>query len=460
MQKQTPAPTLYQVLQVHPAAPPDLITAAYWRLTAEVQARRAAGPQAESTLYHLTRAYQTLINPGVREAYDAEIGLRRPPPIPQVSRRRRQGLFASKPSALTQDANEDYYAILRVTPDAWLPVVREAYETMRNHYLRLVQSQKAPVRLVTSLEDAYYVISDPARRSEYDAQRLSGGSHTSVAIAHPVQEPAPAELEPMPVGDLKPQPAPNEGRKNGRRGKQPKEERRPPAPKAESKRNLKRKEPSTNGDRRQPLTAASAVMTASAGAVAGAAVRVRPRLTHTVKLLAGSSAEALSVMREQISSLSKREAERMQSVVTQRAQAHLSAGSRRRARAAEAEEEFLRRLSETVHEKDAPPPRASHRPLARLTLLEGPGRGATFDLRRFPVTLGSDRGADIVLPGLDSQRARLDYRSRRFIVYNAAQVNGSQPAQRDWPCAVVDSGEDLILGPYRLRLTTVMLEQQ
>ena len=81
--REPPVPTCYEVLHVHPAAPQDLITAAYWKLTGLLRVSRESDKAAEVGLYNLTRAYQVLADHRSREAYDHSVGLG-VQPLPRV----------------------------------------------------------------------------------------------------------------------------------------------------------------------------------------------------------------------------------------------------------------------------------------------------------------------------------------------------------------------------------------
>src|SRR5439155_10612314 len=67
-------PTHYQILQVHPAAPLDLITAAYWRLVGQAQTA-VPDKASEVAVYHLTRSYQVLADSHSRAEYDVFLGI-------------------------------------------------------------------------------------------------------------------------------------------------------------------------------------------------------------------------------------------------------------------------------------------------------------------------------------------------------------------------------------------------
>ncbi|KAF8807539.1 DnaJ-domain-containing protein [Phlegmacium glaucopus] len=68
----------------------------------------------------------------------------------------------------------DYYKLLNITKSATQDQIRQAYrkESLKTHPDRLVNAPPAEVRQATerfqAVADAYYVLSDPKRRQEYD----------------------------------------------------------------------------------------------------------------------------------------------------------------------------------------------------------------------------------------------------------------------------------------------------
>jgi curved DNA-binding protein CbpA len=161
--------TLYSLLQLHPAAPLDLVSAAYWRLAAQAQAARGADHTAEQRLNELTNAYRVLADASTRRQYDTSLGLPSQPISPLAVRPRASWLARLLRSRPRQQ-RPDHYELLRVDVSASAGIVDEAYPIVRGHYLRLVRVGEEPEELLYLLEQAYAVISDPVRRMTYNLE--------------------------------------------------------------------------------------------------------------------------------------------------------------------------------------------------------------------------------------------------------------------------------------------------
>lgn len=72
-------PTLYQVLQVDPAADPEIIDVAYRRLAMRHHPDRGGGPEAQERMRQLNAARDVLRDPARRAAYDRSMGIVRLP---------------------------------------------------------------------------------------------------------------------------------------------------------------------------------------------------------------------------------------------------------------------------------------------------------------------------------------------------------------------------------------------
>ncbi|KAI0304908.1 DnaJ domain-containing protein [Russula brevipes] len=83
----------------------------------------------------------------------------------------------------------DYYKILNISKDASAEDIRQAYrrESLKTHPDRLfnasAQDKKVATEKFQAVADAYYVLSDPQRRAEYD--RLSSSRPSSERTSDP-----------------------------------------------------------------------------------------------------------------------------------------------------------------------------------------------------------------------------------------------------------------------------------
>jgi len=76
---------------------------------------------------------------------------------------------------------QDYYKLLNVSPHASFQEIRRAYKlaALNTHPDRVSPSDRnyaARTRQFQEVNDAYFTLSDPARRREYDASRRTSGS--------------------------------------------------------------------------------------------------------------------------------------------------------------------------------------------------------------------------------------------------------------------------------------------
>lgn len=388
-----PQPTSYEVLQVHPAAPLDLITAAYWRLAGAAQSRRAVDTTAEGDLHRLTRAYQTLTNPALRADYDRSIGVAEQNLAPEVPHARSRGFLRRGKRGPVSDARADYYEILRIVPTAGGAIIEDAYATLRTFYVRLVQSGYSPIELLDYLEEAYVVTSDPELRARYDSERerKSSGSQAAISAASDG-----AITGAKPSTARKPKPA---------------------APRADPETSALRMSPRFRSPRSQGGS--------HLGAITG----------------------AVAALGRQFSTMSKREQQHSDDRLSEREHDQVDSS--------EIEAALLLRISSSV--EGPARDRASGgnpRSVARLTILDGPNNGESFEIQSFPLTLGADPECDITLAGLASEQARLLFRDGRFVVYNLAPPDPGAAAESE-PWWILESGDDLGLGPYKLLFTAV-----
>ncbi len=73
-------PTFYQTLQVDPAADPDVIEAAFRRLALKHHPDRSTDPESPGRMRAILEAKSILLDDSKRRAYDASLGIVRPPP--------------------------------------------------------------------------------------------------------------------------------------------------------------------------------------------------------------------------------------------------------------------------------------------------------------------------------------------------------------------------------------------
>ena len=441
------ASTYYEILQVHPAAPLDLVTAAYWRLADRLQADRGSDSQAAAALHRLTKAYQTLADPNSRAVYDPSIGLPPEPPYPLPARGQRssgsRGLFGVNGPQAPAAGNSavDYYEVLRVDPRVGPRVLAVAYAVMRDYYLRSVLHGGEPPELMDLFEEAHEVISDTDRRQQYDAARA-------------------------------------------RRARPPRQEQLPAAP----------VEPSTPGPgRRGPLRGAAGVVgTLALAATAGFIQFLCRAAPPAGRFLRGLSKAVLALLValgrflwreigvisphagrlvrhswEVVVKVSRDLAVQTGRLASRGGQAALSwsrevAGSGA-ARSIPAKRHFSIEEEESILMSRLPPASAiaagqaaaakEEASTAVLVVTGGPAVGRTFPLDGTPLTLGKNNGSDIVLPWVASRQTRLWAREGRYMICNLADdqpvlVNG-QPVV--W--ATLEDGDLLIVGPHTLEFS-------
>ncbi len=458
MQTQNGDLTGYDILQVHPAAPPDLITAAYWRLAGRAQAERATSdPSASATLWTLTRAYEVLSRPRSRVAHDQHYGISPQPLAPSVrSRRKGMSLLKRRKLLETGDPNVDYYEILRVAPGAEPAVIEDAYSVLRNLYIRLVRVGSEPRDLIDCLEEAWAITSDPVRRQRYDEDRERRNGQAS---NHAQPERGKGKISRQNAGAVPtvlgegPGPRKSASRRPRLETDDSSLDAGQSAGRFEGARPNREASPVPESPPEVPFPGKGPATTSRGGMLpatpAGTATTDNGALPRA-RLLRGLTGSASILMRSvgrQWSNMSKREMEQVQDV----------AARRHREPPADIDEEdvLVQRLSSGSSSTRGASGNERGRAAVKLEVVEGPGQGACYEWARLPLTLGGDENCDIALPALAEQRARLLYRDGRFVVYNLAGVLGSEHDVDPAAWWILESGENLRLGPYTLRFTVL-----
>jgi curved DNA-binding protein CbpA len=454
------SPTHYQILQVHPAAPLELITAAYWRLVSLALSEGNSGKASEIAVYHLTRSYQVLASATARTEYDHSLGIATAPLRPQLPRRGISPWMPALWEAEPEDrfAGVDYYSFLRVDPLANPAIISEAYTVMRNCYLRMVEQMQVRPELISQFEEAYRVLSDPERRRVYDQARrrqrrltaLNNAARKSSTQKSPAQTPdaqkpqgeaSPIRKSQKQNGKRRAQRASNaNGSAVGVAGVAPAAAKTPAAPKKLSPR---------------PTTVGPASPDKSSRNGSGVEPPQIPgeetpgiQFKEVVRSLAAGSAAVLRRGGIGSISLAKKASQTLRGAlldVEPLAQDGMTPDE---------EQVLLDRLSAVPGSSppaETAPPASDSGLLARLTLIGGPGFGTAFDVSAVPFTLGEDEGCDIALPGLAAEQARLLHRNGQFVLYSLTDEPKTSIHGDSIAWAVLQDGDSFEMGPYRLR---------
>ena len=455
------SPTHYQILQVHPAAPLELVTAAYWRLVSLALSAGNSGKASEIAVYHLTRSYQVLASVTARAEYDHSLGIATAPLRPQLPRRGISPWMPALWEAEPEDrfAGVDYYSFLRVDPLANPAIISEAYTVMRNCYLRMVEQMQVRPELISQFEEAHRVLSDPERRRVYDQARRRQRRLT--AVNNGAQKPQKQKSEAQTADAQKPQSDASQLRTpqiaNGKRraqraangsavedvGAAPAAPKTPAAPKKRSPR------PKTAG----PVSTDSSSRNGSGVEPPQIPGEDTPgiQFKEVVRSLAASSASVLR--RGGIGSISfaKKASQTLRGAlldVEPLAQDGMTPDE---------EQVLMDRLSSVPG--SSPPmettPASDNGLLARLTLIGGPGLGTAFDVSAVPFTLGEDEGCDVALPGLAAEQARLLHRNGQFVLYSLTDEPQTSIHGDSIAWAVLQDGDSFEIGPYSLRFDAV-----
>lgn len=421
--------TYYETLQVHPAAPTDLVTAAYWRLNHEVEQTSAQGG-VDRRRHELAQAYAVLADPASRDSYDRSAGIPPREHVPKVPTNRP---FLLNLLSARMTRQPDYYEIIRVQPDASPGVIQDAYETMRTQYLRLIRAGHAPVELLDALEEAYGVASNVERRRAYDRRRLgrtNGASTTTrVSIAPPaVEEPAFVKAE-----NIVTVPAGRAASESPELVDTTPEFAELPA------RSVERREEQRRRRLRSILDTVARFW------------RGLRRVVASVGWLLRTAVIVLSMIPRGVFGFVKF----FVAVIQSFGDTGSSVEPRVRRIWPKEEEAIIARLSSSADRFVLEPGRSVIGLLAIVELLEGPEAGARFEVSRWPISIGSGRQCDIILPDLAPEQLRLLNREDKLILYSLSEnppvhVNDDAVAWFE-----MTANDRVHLGPHTLRVSLV-----
>ncbi|HSP55187.1 MAG TPA: DnaJ domain-containing protein [Dehalococcoidia bacterium] len=449
-------PTYYDVLQLHPAAPLDLITAVYWHLAGKAQAARSSDPGAEGALRALTRAYEALADHTSRAAYDKSLGIETQHAVPKLPARRRRLFRRFRMKPLGDDA-VDYYEVLRVAPTADPLVLTQAYHCLRDFYLRFIHHSQAPPELMDLLEEAYAITSDAVRRGAYDEARRrlrdpvrpAGPNRGVTSPSHKRKNQTSQPATPGPVGGAAvvdaqttvPAPGPPAAAASPRA--QPVSDTAPVL--ARTMRDSAMKGPAVkrSDHNRSDAKPGQANRESTKRQKPARPANGDGESASPLKTVGGGASNLARRLGRQFDSMRKREMELEHEVASRQGQD--------RAEDRQAEEALAQRLSARM---TAGSERPTKEPVHFwVQLVDGPGAGVAFELKDLPVTLGADSDCDVTIPALEGQEARLLFREGLFLVHVIAGPDATEddggPAQW-W---VLEDGEDFRLGSCVLRLS-------
>lgn len=201
--------TAYEILGVHPAAPPELVNTCYWAQVRELQDRRNGDPDIDRSLFEVTEAYQRLSDPKRRASYDKAIGLSFEPLIQRKLLRARfpWRLLPWQRSRIPANA----YEVLGLLPTAPQSCLDDARAIMRTVYLRLPAGSQRRYILLEMLDQSYDTLRDPAKRAELSNQVLrrkpveaAEASEAEVEETQAAAEAPEAEVEETPASTAAP----------------------------------------------------------------------------------------------------------------------------------------------------------------------------------------------------------------------------------------------------------------
>lgn len=407
----TAPPDYYQLLQVDPDAPRELIVEAYWYLAGRLHASRHDTPGLRERLEALNEAYAKLVSPEQRSAYDAtlprvrKLRQERSRALEAARRRSWVSILARGRPSRRRPGRFDYYAALYVDPSAEPAIVSKAHSVLRLLHSNGVARARGLALSTVELEQAHAVLADPARRAAYDASRASPAEINALRRAVP---PAPTTAVALPSPSLE-------------------------------------ATASTSGAA-APAEAASSVASPAAtqetppageqpeGAGEGAQLAEAVRPTKLSGLARRASATVGALLASALRASSRRPSEVPGELVARRLRRELPPPP---------VEDAERRPAEELL------------PLARLILMYASGRKQILELGPEPITLGTGPACDVRLEdeggAVAAQHARIWYGGGRFILQALAGHRTTLAGGKPVVWAALEHGDEIAIGSSRMR---------
>ena len=417
----------YQTLQVHPAAPLDLITGAYWHLVGSAPSGNGHD-QSATAVHELSKAYAVLADPAARATYDRSIELQPQPLVPRMRKRHRPvSRFLPWRRRNGSNFNADYYEVIRVHEAAAPEIVDEGYAAMRTVYLRLVTVGDQPVHLLDLLEEAYSVTSDADLRRKYDATRNGGpvppvvngaAANPPAIVETPPSAPAPAE-----VATLVEEPT----------------------------QDLGAEKPAAQIAAEQTETHRLRSAARRVGSVSGSAARGIGTLSRVILAVASFLIAVVLFVPRGIFGLGEFTVGLVTALVVDPAPANPSAGG---TDLPDEEAVLVARISDSadaVYKSDSgQQPRGGL--LARVIVIDGPEKGAAFEVTQWPIDVGAARESDIALPDLAPHQLRLLARGDKVILYALAESPAVRVNGEPVTWSSLEDDDSIVIGQHSLRI--------
>lgn len=464
----------YRTLQLHPHAPRQLIVAVYWKLVERWKTRASSPGGAEQAVNELNAAYELLLDPGARRAYDEDHGLARlSPPQVRISRKRLGVLGLGSPRTAVA-ASSDYYHLLRVDREADAEIIDLAHSVLSS---QLTSRSGEDQLLRHLLDEACRTLRNSQLRALYDAS-LQAGAAAAVAPSAPTT-PSPAEqgapLEPGsisidtgPVLEAAPSADPPAAERQAAATPHP--DVAAPVP------HMFRRNDAIGAPEPARAEHTAAASAEAESAVADAPVEAErmarlgqspgvvatPALVGAAARVATATPRSGGLLHRMRLGANRASAPRIAQKPAPVGQQGLPVGRNIEA----ARDERLLTLRAAGDAPALTEPAAAHLPesgaegaLAELVFVAGPFTGSRVPVGKQALTLGSSAAADVVLPGpggrVAPEHARIWRHGDHFVF---RQLDGARTEISGHPLllplVMLEDGDDIQMGPHRFRFTT------